>query len=75
MRTPGPGATSSYDKNDKIPGSSYIYDSEGPAALSLGLIILPGQSVSGHLVRASFVSIIVNNPRMVHASNSSLIPL
>ena len=40
----------------KIPGFSNIYDSEGPVALSLGLIILRGQCVSGHVVRASFVS-------------------
>ena len=35
------GATSSHlDKNNKIPGSSYIYDGEDPIASSLGLIIL-----------------------------------
>ena len=33
-----------------------IYDSEGTVALSLGLINLGGQCVSGHVVRASFVS-------------------
>ena len=54
--TRGRGATSSYNKNNKIPGPSYIYDSEGPVALSLGLIILRDQCVSGHVVRASFVS-------------------
>ena len=32
--------TSSYNKNNRIPGSSYIYNSEGPVALSLELIIL-----------------------------------
>ena len=32
--------TSSYNKNNRIPESSYIYNSEGPVALSLGLIIL-----------------------------------
>ena len=35
-----------------VPGSSYIYDSEGSVALSLGLITLGGQCVSGHVVRA-----------------------
>ena len=40
----------------RIPGSSYIYNREGPVALYLGLINLRGQCVSGHVVRASFVS-------------------
>ena len=57
--THGRGATSttsSFTKIKKIPGFSNIYDSEGPVAFSLGLIILRGQCVSGHVVRASFVS-------------------
>ena len=40
----------------RILGSSYIYNREGPVAFSLGLINLCGQCVSGHVVRASFVS-------------------
>ena len=52
--TRGQGATSSYF--NKIPGSSYIHDSEGPIALSLGLTNLPGQYISCPVVRASFVS-------------------
>ena len=40
----------------KNSGSSYIYNREGPVALFLGLINLRGQCVSGHVVRASFVS-------------------
>ena len=42
------GARHYFDKNNKIPGSSHIYDSEGPIALSLGLIILRGQYILGH---------------------------
>ena len=34
----------------------YIYDSEEPVALSLGLIILRGQCISGDVVRAIFLS-------------------
>ena len=48
--TRGRGATSSYNKNNKILGSSYIYDSKGLFALSLGLINVRGQCVSGHVV-------------------------
>ena len=44
------GKADSYNKNNKILGSSYIYDSEGLFALSLGLINLRGQCVSGHVV-------------------------
>ena len=54
-RTLGRGTTPSYNKNNRIPVSSYIYNREGPVALSLGLIKLRGQCVSDHVVRASFV--------------------
>ena len=40
--TRGGGAISSYNKRSKFQGSSYIYDREGPVALSLVPIILRG---------------------------------
>lgn len=48
-----------YNKNNKIPGSSmFFYDSERlyRTNVCLGLIILRGSLVPGHVVRASFVS-------------------